>query len=97
METTMLTSKPLGLATLHTATHPALHLETPGRGRLLLATLLHGAGLALGQLARQLLPASPAPATHEPQLEFHAQAGAPEGALYVDGKLVGHLHGVQRL
>jgi hypothetical protein len=30
-------------------------------------------------------------------LEFHADAGAPEGALYVNGKLVGHIQGVQRL
>jgi hypothetical protein len=32
-----------------------------------------------------------------PQLEFHAEAGAPEGALYVDGKLIGWLPGVRRL
>ena len=30
-------------------------------------------------------------------LEFHADAGAPEGALYVDGKLIGWLSGVKRL
>jgi hypothetical protein len=30
-------------------------------------------------------------------LEFHADAGAPEGALYVDGQLVGHVLGVTRL
>ena len=30
-------------------------------------------------------------------LEFYAEAGAPEGALYVDGELVGHLPGVSRL
>jgi hypothetical protein len=32
-----------------------------------------------------------------PVLEFYAEAGAPEGALYVDGQLVGHLSGVKRL
>jgi hypothetical protein len=32
-----------------------------------------------------------------PTLEFHAEAGAPEGALYVNGRLVGHLEGVRRL
>ena len=32
-----------------------------------------------------------------PVLEFHAEAGAPEGALYVNGRLVGHLEGVRRL
>jgi hypothetical protein len=36
-------------------------------------------------------------APRAPQLEFHAEAGAPEGALYVDGKLVGWLPGVRRL
>jgi hypothetical protein len=30
-------------------------------------------------------------------VEFHAEAGAPEGALYVDGELVGRLPGVTRL
>lgn len=30
-------------------------------------------------------------------LEFHAEAGAPEGALYVDGRLAGWLSGVTRL
>jgi hypothetical protein len=32
-----------------------------------------------------------------PSVEFHAEAGAPEGALYVDGELVGRLPGVTRL
>lgn len=32
-----------------------------------------------------------------PELEFYAEAGAPEGALYVDGCYVGHLPGVTRL
>jgi len=31
------------------------------------------------------------------QLEFYAEAGAPEGALYADGRLVAHLDGIQRL
>ena len=31
------------------------------------------------------------------QLEFYAEAGAPEGALYVDGQLVAQLDGVRRL
>jgi hypothetical protein len=30
-------------------------------------------------------------------LEFYAEAGAPEGALYVDGHLIGFLPGVKRL
>ena len=31
------------------------------------------------------------------QLEFYAEAGAPEGALYADGQLVAQLDGVRRL
>lgn len=34
---------------------------------------------------------------HEAVLEFHHEAGAPEGALYVDGRLVGYLPGLTRL
>lgn len=32
-----------------------------------------------------------------PSIEFHAEAGAPEGALYIDGVLFGHLTGISRL
>jgi hypothetical protein len=38
-----------------------------------------------------------AAAAADPVLEFYAEAGAPEGALYVDGRLVARLPGVQRL
>jgi hypothetical protein len=31
------------------------------------------------------------------QLEFYAEAGAPEGALYIDGRLAAKLDGVHRL
>lgn len=68
--------------------------------RQLLAALLVGAGRALDALALRLLAAAPhasRAAAAEPLLEFHAEAGAPEGALYVDGQLVGHLEGVTRL
>lgn len=68
----------------------------PGRARMLAAMLLHGVSLVLGQLAMRLLPATRAVAA-DPVLEFYAQAGAPEGALYVDGELVGRLDGVSRL
>jgi len=71
-------------------------LPAPGRARHLVAVALHGASLMLGQLARRLLHLEQAQ-RGEPVLEFYAQAGAPEGALYVDGKLVGHLPGVSRL
>jgi hypothetical protein len=43
--------------------------------------------------------AQPAPQSSHPlpQLEFYAEAGAPEGALYLDGELVGWVGGVRRL
>jgi hypothetical protein len=66
------------------------------RARQLAAGAVHGASLWLAGLARRLMPAGPAPAG-EPVLEFYAEAGAPEGALYVDGRLVGHVPGVSRL
>ena len=67
-----------------------------GRARLLVAGAVHGISISLARLARYLLSATTAPAG-EPVLEFYAEAGAPEGALYVDGKLVGYLPGVSRL
>jgi hypothetical protein len=66
------------------------------RTRDLAAALLRLASRTLDGLAARLSLAEPArPA--EPWLEFHADAGAPEGALYVNGRLVGHVLGVTRL
>lgn len=78
--------------------HPAL-VPVPPAYRRAAAAALHGASRALRHLAQQLAapPAQPSAASHLPVLEFHAEAGAPEGALYVDGQLVGHLLGVSRL
>jgi len=64
--------------------------------RQLAAAVLRGASQLLGRLARHLHPDRKAPAG-EPVLEFYAEAGAPEGALYVDGEFVGRLPGVGRL
>jgi hypothetical protein len=62
--------------------------------------LAAGSLLRLGQwlvrLASRLLRIE-RPARAEPLLEFYADAGAPEGALYVDGELVCRLRGVTRL
>ena len=67
--------------------------------RRLLAGALRSASVMLARLARSLAAAERArkrtPA--ELVLEFYAEAGAPEGALYVDGHLVGYLPGVKRL
>lgn len=52
---------------------------------------------ALGKLARRLGHSGRRGPIRSPVLEFYAEAGAPEGALYVDGQLVGHLPGVTRL
>jgi hypothetical protein len=73
---------------------PPSHRASPGR--LTLAVLLHGASALLSRLAAALASVPPA-ARSDPRFEFHAEAGAPEGALYVDGKLVGWLPGVSRL
>lgn len=67
--------------------------------RHLLAALLRSASRRLAQLSRRLAAAervrqrTPA----EMVLEFYAEAGAPEGALYLDGQLIGYLPGVTRL
>jgi hypothetical protein len=62
----------------------------------MLAMLLIAASGLLARLAAALA-SKPARAVTDPRVEFHAEAGAPEGALYVDGQLVGWLPGVSRL
>jgi len=75
---------------------PALAAERGPRVRI--AALLHAASSALVHLASLVAPARLAGARRaEPVLEFYAEAGAPEGALYVDGRLVGFIEGVDRL
>ena len=60
------------------------------------ASLLRAASRILDGLAERLaLVEAPAPA--EPVIEFHGDAAAPEGALYVNGQFVGHVLGVTRL
>lgn len=61
------------------------------------ASGLAAASDALSRLAHAIGEPVVAKPAREPQLEFHADAGAPEGALYLDGKLVGWLSGVTRL
>jgi len=73
-------------------------LPAGGRIRRGVAFALHRASAALARLALRVV----ARRAHggrpgEPLLEFYAEAGAPEGALYVDGVLVGSLAGVTRL
>ena len=65
--------------------------------RRLAAIGLRSASAMLARLSRRI--ARPAGrVTHPvPRLEFYAESGAPEGALYLDGKLVGWVPGVRRL
>ncbi len=67
--------------------------------RRLAAGLLMVASAALARVAAAVAPvrAADVEASGGSRFEFHAEAGAPEGALYVDGELVGHLPGVRRL
>jgi hypothetical protein len=65
--------------------------------RELAAASLRRASAALARWARHLARPEPRDLRPEPRLEFYAEAGAPEGALYLDGKFVGRLHGVNRL
>ena len=63
------------------------------------AALLHLAvRLQHAQAASRAVSAqAPEPTATGPQLEYHAEAGAPEGALYVNGQLAGWISGVSRL
>jgi hypothetical protein len=81
------------LKEIHWSDSPA---AKAGTLRLLAATLMRGASSLLARMATSLANVS-APARSDPRVEFHAEAGAPEGALYVDGRLVGWLPGVSRL
>lgn len=74
-------------------------LAAPGGSplRRLAAITLRQASRALTRLSRRLALQHPRAAMRAPELEFYAESGAPEGALYLDGELVGYLPGVQRL
>ncbi len=64
--------------------------------RRIAAAVLRDAGRALSRLARRL-GRTRERVRGEPVYEFYAEAGAPEGALYIDGQLMGHVSGVNRL
>ena len=77
---------------------PTLAAPRGSAWRPLAATLLRQASRLLARLARKLAVTRAAPQSQsEPRFEFYAEASAPEGALYLDGKLVGYLPGVTRL
>ena len=66
------------------------------RARVWAMALLRAGSQLLDRLAARLALAPMAP-RQDRLIEFHADAGAPEGALYVNGELVGHVLGVVRL
>lgn len=77
---------------------PPVHAERAAAPWLLAAAVLRLASHALDRLAQRLAAPPAAPKVLRPTtLEFHAEAGAPEGALYADGVLVAILPGVTRL
>lgn len=62
------------------------------------AALLRALGALLDRAAHRLAAERRPEALWVHQVvEFHAEAGAPEGALYVNGRLVGRIEGVTRL
>jgi hypothetical protein len=68
--------------------------------RHLAAAALQRASLVLARSAHRLAPRPSADSALDAAVrcvEFHAEAGAPEGALYIDGQLVARLPGVHRL
>ena len=77
----------------------ALEAPRPAREAAipLVAIGLRSASAALARLSRRLAVPAGRVARAAPQLEFYAEAGAPEGALYLDGQLVGFVRGVHRL
>lgn len=73
--------------------HPAIDAA-----RWLAAASLRKGSIALAALAWKIVHAAPRrTAAAHARLEFHAEAGAAEGALYLDGQLVGWIEGVTRL
>lgn len=66
--------------------------------RRLATTVLRGASRMLARMAHRVAqPTVPTLPLVPETLEFYADAGAPEGALYFNGQLIGYLPGVKRL
>ncbi len=65
--------------------------------RRLLAIALRRLSAVLARLAHRLAQSAPSSAQTIATMEFHADVGASDGALYVNGRLVGWIDGVRRL
>jgi hypothetical protein len=76
--------------------HPAEH-AMEHRLRHAAAAVLRGASRMLSRLARRVATSKKVRQEDVGHLEFYAEAGAPEGAVYADGLLVGYITGVKRL
>ncbi len=63
--------------------------------RLRLVLALRRSSTLLARLAQRLTPSGRH--KRKPELEFYAEAGAPEGALYADGRRIGTISGITRL
>lgn len=82
----------------HTRTLPYYAPRGPSVRRIL-AGIFRAASRRLAQLSRSLSATERARnrTQVEAVYEFYAEAGAPEGAFYIDGKLVCYVQGVTRL
>jgi hypothetical protein len=76
---------------------PVADPPAAGVARRAAAASLRSASAVLARLARRLAVAPVRRRSVDPRVEFYAEAGAPVGALYLDGELVGWVQGVQRL
>ena len=70
-------------------------IEEAWRRRI--AAALRSASALLARMADRIARVRAARRHGRPEIEFYAEAGAPEGALYVDGQRVGSLPGITRL
>lgn len=62
------------------------------------ALILRAASFTLARLARRMRAVrAQCDVLRQPELEFYAEAGAPEGALYINGEYVGRVPGITRL
>jgi hypothetical protein len=79
------------------AAAPAWPFRLEAARHQLVAALLRASALLLHVAVRLQHRPRPAAAPRPESVEYHREAGAPEGALYADGRFLGWLDGVQRL
>lgn len=77
--------------------HPPAEHAIEHRLRHAIAAVLRSASRMLSRLARRIAASKKVRYADIGHVEFYAEAGAPEGAIYADGLLVGYVPGVKRL